>query len=121
MITHIIESYWIQSQNKTSQSYKFKEFAKISIFLILKQTLHVTHLLKLLDKMCKYEMDPTSIVEDTERKRFCLQTDRRTDGRSETSIPPFQPCWSGGYNNLVCSLPEVGATNSGPYGWLFRL
>ena len=25
--------------------------------------------------MCKYEMDPTSIVEDTERTRFCPQTD----------------------------------------------
>ena len=25
--------------------------------------------------MCKYKMDPTSIVEDTEWKRFCLQTD----------------------------------------------
>ena len=32
MITHTIESYWIPSHNKTSQSYKFKEFPKISIF-----------------------------------------------------------------------------------------
>ena len=39
--------------------------------------------------MCKYEMDPMSIVEDTERTRFCPQTDRRTDGQGETSIPPF--------------------------------
>ena len=29
--------------------------------------------------MCKYEMDPASIVEDTERVRFVLQTDRPTD------------------------------------------
>ena len=63
MITHTIESYWIPShigsqvKRWQSQSYKFKEFAKIS------------HLLKLLDKMCKYEMDPMSIVEDTERTR----------------------------------------------------
>ena len=48
--------------------------------------LHATHLLKLLDKMCKYEMDPMSIVEDTERTRFCPQTDRRTDGQGDTSI-----------------------------------
>ena len=28
---------------------------------------------------------------------------RRTDGQGETSIPPFQLCWSGGYNNdLIC-------------------
>ena len=34
---------------------------------------------------------------DTERTRFCPQTYRRTDGQGETSIPPFQRCWSGGY------------------------
>ena len=43
------------------QSHKFKEF-----------------LLKLLDKMCKYEKDLTSICEDTERTQFCPQIDRRT-------------------------------------------
>ena len=32
--------------------------------------------------MCKYEMDPASIVGATERTRFCPQTDRRTDGRT---------------------------------------
>ena len=56
--------------------------------------------------MCKCEKDPMSIVEDTERTRFCPQTDRRTDGRTDrrtdgqgdTSIPPFQLRWSGGYN-----------------------
>ena len=85
-----------QVNRRQSQSYKFKEFAKISNFWILKQALHAIHLLKLLDKMCKYEMDPMSIVEDTERTRFCPQTDRRTDGQGETSIPPFQLRWSGG-------------------------
>ena len=53
--------------------------------------------------MCKYEMDLMSIVEDTERTRFCPQTDRRTDrrtdGQGDTSIPPYQLRWSGGYNN----------------------
>ena len=43
--------------------------------------LHAIHLLKLLDKMCKYEMDPTSIVEDTEWTQFCPQTD--WDGQTE--------------------------------------
>ena len=66
----------------------------MSNFKIFQETQHATHLLKLVDKMCKYEMDPTSIVEDTERTRFCPQTDRRTDGqtdgRRETSIPPLQ-------------------------------
>ena len=56
----------------------------------------MTHLFKVLDKMCIYEMDPLSIVEDTEQTRFCAQTDRWTDGQGETSIPPFQLPWSGG-------------------------
>ena len=34
MITHTIDSYWIPSQKIQSQSYKFKEFAKTSRFLI---------------------------------------------------------------------------------------
>ena len=67
-------------------------------FWILKRALHATHLLKLLDKMCKYEMDLMSIVEDTEWTRFCPQTDRRTDGQGDISIPPFQLHWRGGYN-----------------------
>ena len=58
--------------------------------------------------MCKYEKDPMSIVEDTERTRFCPQMDRRTDGQGETSISPFQLSWSGGYKNvgiiMECSL-----------------
>ena len=91
-------------KRRQSQSDKFKEFAKISIFWILKQLLHVTHLLKLLDKMCTYEMDPMSIVEDTERTRFCPQTDRRT------SIPPFQLRWSGGIINFGTTLHDVCLT-----------
>ena len=87
-----------QVKRRQSQSHKFKKFAKISNFWILKRALHATHL-KLLDKMCKYEMDPMSIVEDIERTRFCPQTDRRTDGQGDTSIPPFQLRWSEGYNN----------------------
>ena len=96
----------IRSQVKIrqSQSYKFKEFAKIANFWIFKQTLHATHILKLLDKMCKYEMDPMSIVENTERTRFCPQTDRRTDTQTDrrtrwNQYTPFQFRWSGGYNN----------------------
>ena len=70
-------------KKRQCQSYKFKEFAKISI---LEQTLHTTHPLKLLDKICKYEMDPKSIVEDTEQTRFCPQTDRQTDEHTSWRI-----------------------------------
>ena len=46
----------------------------------------------LLDKVYKYEMDLTSIVEDTEQTYSVHRpTDERksTEGQSETSIPPF--------------------------------
>ena len=59
---------------------------------MLQEMLHATHLLKLLDKMYKYEMDPTRTVGATERTRDAGRTDGRTDGqtdgRSETNIPP---------------------------------
>ena len=105
MITHFIESYWIPSQKKTCQGYKFKEFANILNCWILWKIWHATHLVKLLDKMSKHIMDLTSIVEDTEQTRFCPQTDKQMDGQTdgwtdgqmdrqtdrqgETNIPPF--------------------------------
>ena len=62
----------------------------------------MTHLLKLLDKMCKYEMDLASIVEDTEQTRFCPQTDKvKPVYRSSTSL-------SEGYDKacykIMCTL-----------------
>ena len=55
----------------------------------MQTTLQVTHFLKLLDKMCKYEMDPTRTVGATERTRDVGQMDgQRTDRQSETNIPP---------------------------------
>ena len=53
--------------------------------------------------MCKYEIDPASIVENTEQTPFCPQMDRLTDrridrqmdGQGETSIPPFKFVESG--------------------------
>ena len=38
--------------------------------------------------MCKYEMDPVSIVEDTERTPFCPQMDGQTDDVKPV-YPPF--------------------------------
>ena len=34
--------------------------------------------MKLFDKMCKYEMDLASVMDDREQTRFCPQTDSRT-------------------------------------------
>ena len=50
-------------------------------FVISTKTLHGTHFLKLLDKMCRHEMDLSSIVDDTERT--ILSTDVRSDADSE--------------------------------------
>ena len=50
---------------------------------MLQETLYATHCLKLLDKMCKYEMDPTRTVGATEQTRDAARTDGRTDGRME--------------------------------------
>ena len=70
---HGYRYYWpvhIGSQVKTkqSQSQKFKEFVKTNFWILIK-TLHATHVLKLLDKVCNHEIDPASIIEDTERTR----------------------------------------------------
>ena len=95
-----------QVKRRQSQSYKFKEFAKISNFLTLKQTLHTTHLLKLLDKMCKYKMDPMSIVEDSERTRFCRQTDKVKPVYS--LLTPPSTLLKRGYNKWVLHFHEEG-------------
>ena len=102
----------IGSQVKTRPSQIYKKFAKNSNFGILQIVWHAKHQ-KLLDKMCKYEMDLASIVEDTKWTRFCPQTDGGTDGQRETSIAPFQLRWSGGYNKvgiitIFSSLTTIG-------------
>ena len=68
MITHSIDSYRMQSQNKPkSKLQMLKKMPKIQILECCKKKppLHATHILKLLDKMCRYKIDPASIVEDT--------------------------------------------------------
>ena len=59
---------------------------KIQIFKIWHKTLHATHLLKLRDKMYKYEMDPTKTVGATEWTRDAGGTDGWTDG-----VKPIYP------------------------------
>ena len=80
---HII----FQVKTRQSQSYKVEKVAKNSNFGILHETLHVTHILKLLDKMYEYQMDLTKTVGATERTRDAGRkdglTDVRTDRRTE--------------------------------------
>ena len=79
-ITHISDSHQIPSQNKT-KLYILKNCQK---FKFWKNFLYMTHPLTLLDKMYKYEMDPTRTVGATEQTRVA----GRTDGQSETNTPP---------------------------------
>ena len=92
----------IRSQVKTrwSQSYKFKKLSKLQIFKILQLTLHVTHLLKLLDKMYKYEMDPTRTVSVIERTRDAGRTDRRTDVSQYEQTHNMMQVWTGKLSEL---------------------
>ena len=68
-----------QVKRRQSQSYKFEKIAKNSNFIIVQEALHATHLLKLLGKMYKYEMDPSKTVGTSERTRDA----GRTDGQME--------------------------------------
>ena len=77
MITHTSGSHQILNQNKTKSKLQVLKIAKNSNFEIL----HVTHLLKLLDKLYKYEMDPTRTVGATE-----LIRDGRTDVLEKNTI-----------------------------------
>ena len=104
MITHTIESSWIPSQKKTKSKLQIKKIHQNFKFFNFDKALHTTHLLKFLDKMCKFKMEPMSIVGDTERAWFCPQMDRRTRWYQYT---PFQLRWSrgGGYKNLLKFVP----------------
>ena len=81
-----------QVKKRQSQSCKFWKIAKNSNFEILQETLHTPHLLKLPDKICKDQMDPTRNVGATERTRDAGRTDGQTDGRTEwNQFPPPTP------------------------------
>ena len=71
--------YWFILDSKSKQD----KVKVTNLKNLQKNTSHATHLLKLIDNICKYEMDPASIVEDTEWTQFCPQMDRQTDGRTD--------------------------------------
>ena len=55
---------------------------------ILQETSHATHILKLLDKIYRYEMDSKRTVGATDRWQDVGRTDGQTNGRSETNMSP---------------------------------
>ena len=83
------------------------------ILEFLRQPWCTAHLLKLFDKMCKYEMDTASIVKDTERTWFSLQTDGQMDRRTKWN--PYSPLnFIGGVNSFASfsfhirlTIPEI--------------
>ena len=81
LVIHI----WPQVETRQSQSYIFFKIAKNYNSTILQEIFHMTHLLKLLYKMDKCEMDPTRIVGATEQTRDA----GRMDGQTETNIPSY--------------------------------
>ena len=87
MMTHTSDSHQIPSQNKTRSKSQILKIAKDWNFKILQAILHTTHLLKLLDKMYKNEMDLTRTEGATEQTLDAGWTDeqmnRRMDGRTE--------------------------------------
>ena len=82
----------------------------------MSETFHETHLLKLLDKIYKYEMDPTRTVGSTERTRDAGRRDGRKDGqtgrRTEwTNILP-RTSLRGGYNKGMSKYPTAYALSA---------
>ena len=83
MITHTSDSHQIPNQKKTKSKLQIlKKISQNLNFEILQETLHATHLLVLLDKMYRYEMDPTRSLGATERTRNAGR-DGRTDGQTD--------------------------------------
>ena len=76
--------------------------------LILKQTAPGTP--SELDKMCKYEMDPTSIGEDTERTPLLPQTDGQTDRRTD-KVKPVYPLSTSLKRGLWLDIYVISITN----------
>ena len=75
------------------------------------------HLRKLVDKMCKYKMDPASIVEDTERVVTICSTDGRIDGRTDGQtktnyMPPPSTSLAGGIKRVVDCVWFIITTES---------
>ena len=78
-----------------------------------KKIIYVTHLLKLVDQMYKYKMNPTRTVGATERTWDAGRTDGRKDGRmdgrSETNTPQ-QLCCAGCIINICVHILYSSST-----------
>ena len=101
LLRHDYPYHWVILDPKSKEgSYKFKEFAKLSNFLILKEILHGTQLLTCANMTWIWRvLLRIQRGHDSVHRQTYGQTDGWTDGQGETSIPPFWLRWNWGYNN----------------------
>ena len=88
----------------------------------MQESLHVTHLLKLLDKMYKYEMDPTRNAGATQRTRDDGPMDGLTDGVKQIYPQTKLHClegWGWGWGLRRLGLGVGGGWGGGMYNKLF--
>ena len=110
MITNTSDSHQIPSQDNTQLKLQiYKNCQKLQFWHFAK-TFHTTHLLKLLDRMYKYEMDPTRTVGATEQTRDAGWTDGRMDGRTNEvkQYTPLTTSLCGGYKDQNKGLDTSG-------------
>ena len=102
MVTHTSDftSDPKSKQDKVNVTNSKKKIAKTWNLEILQENLTMTHLLKLIDKMCKYKMDPTKTVGATEWTRDAGWTDGRTRTDWNQYTPPTP-------NNFVCEYIQA--------------
>ena len=98
IITLTIDSHQIPSQNKTKAKLQISKKCQNFKFWFCNKP-YTRHKWCRLIKLCKYELDPVSIVEVKERTRFCPQTDGRTSW-NQCRVHDIHPSTSlsGGYN-----------------------
>ena len=102
------DSHQIPSQNKTKSKLPIlKKLPKMQILKFCKQ-IYMPHILKLPDKMYKYEMDPTRTVGATEWIRDAGRTDRR---RGRTDRRRGRTEWNQYTQQLHCARGIIKISN----------
>ena len=113
MITHTIESYRIASQKKTKSNLQIQRICQNSNSWLLKQTSKQHTLWSCL--ICCANLKWIRRV-SVKMQGGHDAVHRRTDGQGETSILPFQLCWSRGYNDIALNC-QLGSLNNPHFIW----
>ena len=100
MVTHTIDSYWITSQNMTKSKLQIQRICQKFIFFLFWKKLYMRHpfwscWIRCVNmKWIHHVLWKIQSGHDSVHR----QTDGRTDGQGETSIPPFNFVrgWGGG-------------------------